>query len=153
METTSSLTPAGATATVTVTATATATPYFPPQAPSRNGPAVSYGFIALIILLGLLLLLSLGCLGHSFLVRRQARRRGEDPGPVFGSWWWQRNPPMDQTQEDGHQPQAVSGARVQGDGRGREFYNVAGEPAVGAADVRTEQDLKGGGEVGMARYA
>jgi hypothetical protein len=52
-----------------------------------------------------------------------------------------------------HSLQPIPGAGIHGDGRGREFYNVAGGTTVGAADVRTVQDLKGGSEVGMARYA
>lgn len=146
METTTSPTTAPAVATVTVTAAAS--PYFQSQGTAR-GPAVPYGFITLIIILGLLLILSLGCVGHGFLLRRRARRRGEDPGPVFGYWWWQSRP-LNQTQGHGLQP--VSGVGMQGDGRGREYYNVADATTVGRTS-RTEQDLKGGGEVGMARYA
>lgn len=58
---------------------------------------------------------------------------------------------MNQTQGHGLQP--VSGVGMQGDGRGREYYNVADATTVGGTSFRTEQDLKGGGEVGMARYA
>lgn len=143
-----------ATATVTVTATATANPYYhPSQATSRGGPAVSYGFIVLIILLGILLVLSLGCVAHGFWSRRRARRRGEDPGPVFGYWWWSSRPSTGQVPGQTHGLQPLVGAGIQTDGRGREFYNVAGGMTVGQAGVRTEQDWKGGGEVGMARYA
>lgn len=58
-------------------------------------------------------------------------------------------------QAHAHGLQPISGAGMRADDRGREFYNVAGATTVGAADVRTagEQDLKSGGEVGMARYA
>lgn len=58
-------------------------------------------------------------------------------------------------QGQGHGLQPVYGAGMQGDGRGREFYNVAGGMTVGGPGVGNagHQDLKGGGEVGMARYA
>lgn len=54
-----------------------------------------------------------------------------------------------QTQTQAHALQPGSGPGIQADSRGREFYNVAG----GMTSVRTEQNMKGGGEVGMARYA
>lgn len=153
METTT----AAAIATVTVTATAIPHSYPQPNGNARTG--ISYGFITLIIILGLLLLLSLGCVGHGFLARRHARRRGEDPGPVFGYWWWQSGPPppppRGQAQGQGYGLQPVYGAGMQGGGRGREFYNVAGGPVAGGPGVGNvaQQDVKGGGEVGMARYA
>ncbi|PCG99383.1 Hypothetical protein PENO1_053370 [Penicillium occitanis (nom. inval.)] len=148
METTT----AAAIATVTVTATAIPHSYPQPNGNARTG--IPYGFIALIIILGLLLLLSLGCVGHGILARRHARRRGEDPGPVFGYWWWQSRPPPPPMGQ-GHGLQPVYGLGMQGDARGREFYNVAGGTAVGGPGVgnAAQQDVKGGGEVGMARYA
>lgn len=62
---------------------------------------------------------------------------------------------MGQGQGQGYGLQPVYGVGMQGDGRGREFYNVAGATMVGGPGVGTvgEPDLKGGGEVGMARYA
>lgn len=129
------------TTTITTTTTATATNQPQPTIPHPRGElALSIVFIILLIIFVLLAT----CLGYSIFTRHRARRRGEDPGPMFGSCcWWRKTGDVGPPQGHGLQP-VVSSAGIGGDERGREFYNNV------AADGRTEQDLKG---FTMARYA
>lgn len=114
-----------------------------------SAPSLPIGLIAAIVVLAIIAILLLLSIGHTFWSRSRARRRGEDPGPLFTSWscnCLRRNNRGGQDQEGQNLNTPIEGTMSARDARGREFYNVA------ESSVNTNDTLKGGA-IELARYA